>query len=52
MNTTRTDLDTLRDALEWVSDGLNCFRIDPEELAAELRGMIERNEKTSGIAHE
>ena len=40
--TTRTDLDTLRDALEWVSDGINCINLDPETIAQELREMIEK----------
>lgn len=46
MNTTtqRTDLDTLRDALEWVSDGVRCIHLDPETIAAELREMVEKME--------
>lgn len=46
--TTRTTLDTLRDALAWVQDDVRCIHLDPEEIAEELRGMIERMEKTSG----
>lgn len=45
---TRTDLDILRDALAWVGDDLACIHLDPEAIAAELRGMIERMEKTLG----
>jgi hypothetical protein len=43
--TTRTDLDILKDALEWVADGIRCSRLDPETLAAELRDMIEKMER-------
>lgn len=42
--TTRATLDTLRDALAWIADDLASIHLDPEEIAKELRGMIEREE--------
>jgi hypothetical protein len=43
--TTRPALDTLRDVLDWLEDSVRCVKMDPAELAQELREIMDKQGK-------